>query len=337
MTTQTQTPANMTAIVISSPGGPDVLKPETRPLPVPGVGEVLIKVTATGVNRPDLLQRLGKYPPPPGITDIPGLEVAGTIIALGPDTPSPFPVGARVCALLAGGGYAEYAVAPIGQILPLPDHISDTEGAALPEGLFTVWQNVFKIGQLQPHESILIHGGASGIGTLAIQMVKYKNAENIIVTAGTDAKCAACLQLGATHAVNYKTEDFVERVKTATDGRGVDVVLDMVGGDYVPRNLSCLAPHGRHVTIAMLNGAATTIDLRTVMTRQLTLTGSTLRPRSLDEKRALRDEILAQIWPGVVAGAIKPVIHARFDLCDAKSAHAALERGDHVGKIVLVV
>lgn len=338
MDAKAQTPKTMTAIAVTRPGGPDVLVPETRAVPVPKPGEVLIRVAAAGVNRPDLLQRLGKYPPPPGAPDIPGLEIAGTIVAAGPNTTPPYPIGARVAALLSGGGYADYACAPVGQILPLPDSVSDLDAAALPEGLFTIWQNIFQIGALRPHESVLIHGGASGIGTTAIQMVRYAGTQNkIFVTAGNDEKCAACLKLGADHAINYKTDDFVAAVMTATNGAGVDLVLDMVGGDYVPRNLACLKDEGRHISIAVQGGAGAEIDLRVVMTRRLILTGSTLRPRTAAEKEILRDDLLRHVWPGVITGQIKPMIHAVFDLQGAAAAHTALEQGHHIGKIVLRV
>ena len=343
MTQATQTPEMMTTIEISIPGGPDVLQPVTRPVPSPNTGEILIKVAAAGINRPDLLQRLGKYPPPAGASDIPGLEIAGTVVAHGPNCPSDTaPIGTRVCALLSGGGYAEYATAPIGQVLPVPDHLTDIQAAAIPETLFTVYKNIILIGQHLANAHILIHGGASGIGTMAIQMVKYlqsniDTAGHIIVTCGTDDKCAACLKLGATHAINYKTRDFVDEIQLITGGQGVATILDMVGGDYVTRNLECLAPHGRHITIAMMNGKAATIDLRTVMTRNLTLTGSTLRANSIAEKSAIRTAILSEVWPGVVMGAITPVIHKTFSFRDAAAAHAALEYGDHVGKIVLTM
>jgi NADPH:quinone reductase len=340
MTIETQPlpplPATMSAIKIMAAGGPDVLKIHNFPVPQPKRGEVLIRVHAAGINRPDLLQRRGKYAPPPGITDIPGLEIAGEVVAIGPDTPDDFKVGSRVCALLAGGGYAEYAVAPIGQILPLPDHMPYEHGAALPECVFTVWHNVFVHGRFKAGETVLIHGGSSGIGTTAIQMLRTMNAGKIIVTVGTDDKGAVCLELGADHAINYKTQLFEEEIKKITGGHGVDIILDMVGGSYVPRNLECLAYGGRHVSIAMLDGADVTIDLRQVMSQNLTITGSTLRPRTLLQKETLRNAIMSEIWPSVMAGRIKPVIHAVFPLAHASQAHELMESGHHIGKIVLV-
>jgi NADPH2:quinone reductase len=293
-----------------------------RPVPTPGPGEVLIRIHAAGVNRPDLLQRLGKYPPPPGVTDIPGLEVAG----IREDT------GEQVCALLAGGGYAEYAVAPEGQCLPVPQGLSMVEAAALPETVFTVWNNLFLRGGLKAGETALIHGGASGIGTTAIQMAKALGAR-VIVTAGTEEKCAACRDLGADLAVNYKTSDFVSEIKKF--GGGVDIVLDMVGGDYVSRSIEIMNPDGRHVSIAFLNGAKAEINVQQVMQKRLTLTGSTLRNRPIAEKSALARDIREKVWPLVEAGKIRPVIFATFPLADASAAHAALEKGDHIGKIAL--
>ncbi len=355
-------PHTMTAIEISTPGGPNVLRPVTRPVPTPGDNEVLIKVTAAGINRPDILQRMGKYPPPAGASDIPGLEVTGVIVAHGKNTvPTTPPIGTRVCALVTGGGYAEYTTAPAGQIIPLPDTIDDIHGAAIPETLFTVYQNIIRLGQFTPDASVLIHGGASGIGTMAIQVVRYLREtchpgegrdpvtsrprpspgrqllSPLIITCGNDKKSAACLKLGATHAINYHTEKFEDRVMNITNARGIDIVLDMVGGDYVARNIACMAAGGRHITIAIQGGPTATLDLRPIMTRNLTLTGSTLRPRSVAEKTTLRDTIIRDIWPGVISGAITPVIHATFPLNQASTAHAALEQGDHVGKIVLTV
>lgn len=305
----------MQAIEIVPPG---LLAPTQRPVPVAKSGEVLIRVAAAGVNRPDLLQRIGKYPPPPGITDIPGLEVAGEIVG----------TGERVCALLAGGGYAEYVVAPAGQCLPVPRNLSMVEAAALPETVFTVWNNVFLRGQLKPGETLLVHGGSSGIGTTAIQMAKALGAK-VFVTAGSDEKCAACLNLGADKAINYKTHDFVK------EASGVDVILDMVGGDYVPRNLECLNPDGRHVSIASMNGAKAEIDIRTIMQKRLILTGSTLRPRPVAEKEDLARGILETVWPWIEAGKLKPLIHATFPLDQAQKAHDMLESGQIAGKIVL--
>lgn len=295
-----------------------------RPAPAPGAGEVLIRVAAAGVNRPDILQRLGKYPPPPGVTDIPGLEVAGTIEA----------TTEAVCALLAGGGYAQYVTAPRALCLPVPRGLSMPEAAALPEAVFTVWNNLFLRGGLRAGETALIHGGASGIGTFAIQMAKAFGAR-VIVTAGTDEKCAACQGLGADLAVNYRTQDFVAQALAFTGGRGADVVLDMVGGDYVPRNMVALAEDGRHVSIAFLNGAKAEIPLPVLMQKRLTLTGSTLRARPLAEKAVLAQDVRKHVWPLIESGQMRPVLFKTFPLEDAASAHAALETGDHVGKIVL--
>ena len=308
-------------------GGPEVLKIARRPRPVPGEGGVLVRVAAAGINRPDLLQRQGKYPPPAGASDIPGLEVAGEIV----DSRDPrWTPGDKVCALLSGGGYAEYAVAPAGQCLPVPDGLSLVEAAALPETVFTVWANVFQLGRLTEGETLLVHGGSSGIGTMAIQLARSFGAD-VIVTAGSDEKCAACLRLGAMQAVNYRTADFVVAV---TPDR-VDVVLDMVGGDYVSRNLQVLRRGGRHVSIAVQGGRMATIDIVSVMTKRLTLTGSTLRPRSVAEKAALADELRETVWPRIGPDSIRPVIHQTFPLDRAADAHAMMEQGGHIGKIVL--
>ncbi|MBU0800935.1 MAG: NAD(P)H-quinone oxidoreductase [Alphaproteobacteria bacterium] len=299
----------------------------TRPTPVPAEGEVLIHVAAAGLNRPDILQRRGLYPPPPGITDIPGLEVAGTVVqSRSPD----WAAGDKVCALLSGGGYAEYAIVPAGQCLPAPANLSLAEAAALPETVFTVWNNVFVRGQLKRGETILIHGGTSGIGTTAIQMAKAFGAR-VIITAGSDEKCNACRELGADIAINYKTHDFGTAIT-----EGVDVVLDMVGGDYVPRNLALLNTDGRHVSIAFVNGAKTEIDLNHVMRKRLIVTGSTLRPRTVAEKTELAAGIKTHIWPLVQSGAIRPLLFKTFPLAQAAQAHEALEKGDHIGKIVLL-
>lgn len=323
----------MNAVEIAAFGGPEVLKTAQRPVPAPAEGDVLIRVRAAGVNRPDLLQRQGKYPPPPGVTDIPGLEAAGEVV----QSRSPlWKEGDRVCALLAGGGYAEYAAAPGGQCLPVPSALSMTEAAALPEAVFTVWNNLFVRGGLKAGETALIHGGASGIGTTAIQMAKAAGA-TVIVTAGTDEKCAACVALGADLAVNYKTRDFVAEIKVFTGGRGVDAVLDMAGGDWVARNIEALAPEGRHVSIAFLRGRTAEIDIGAVMNKRLVLTGSTLRGRTAAEKAELAAGIGRTVWPHVGAGRIRPVIFRTFPLDRAADAHAALEKGDHVGKIVLTV
>jgi NADPH2:quinone reductase len=306
----------------------NALKPTIRPRPRATEGEVLVRVAAAGLNRPDILQRLGKYPPPPGVTDIPGLEVAGMVVES--RDPS-WRAGDRVCALVAGGGYAEYVAVPGGQCLPVPDGMTMTEAAALPETLFTVWNNVFVRGRLQAGETLLVHGGASGIGTTAIQMAKARGA-HVIVTAGSDDKCAACRRLGADIAINYKTQDFAQ---VAKESGGADVVLDMVGGDYVAKNLDLLNEGGRHVSIAFIGGTKAEIDIVQVMRKRLTLTGSTLRPRPVAEKEALAASIRAEIWPLVANGTIKPVIFRTFPLKEAGLAHQALEKGDHIGKIVL--
>lgn len=322
------------AVEIARPGGPEVLVPARRPRPSPGPGEVLIAVEAAGVNRPDILQRQGHYPPPPGASDIPGLEVAGAIAALGEGVRE-WAVGDRVCALLAGGGYAEYAVAPAPQCLPIPRGLTSVEAAALPETFFTVWTNVFERGRLRAGETLLVHGGSSGIGTAAIALAHARGAR-VLATAGTDEKCAACEGLGAALAVNYRRTDFVAAVKEATGGRGVDVVLDMVGGDYTPRNIECLAAEGRLVQIAFLHGSRVQIDLLPVMQRRLTITGSTLRPRGVEEKGAIARALREHVWPLIEQGRVRPVIHATFPLDRAGDAHRLMESGEHIGKIVLV-
>lgn len=325
----------MTAIEIVRPGPPDVLVPGTRPVPVPAAGEVLIDVGAAGVNRPDVMQREGNYPVPPGASDIPGLEIAGTVVALGPDV-TEWQIGDRVCALVAGGGYAEYAMAPAPQCLPIPEGLDVTSAGAMPETFFTVWSNVFDRGRLTAGETLLVHGGSSGIGTTAIQMARALDAR-VLVTAGSPEKCAACEKLGAERAINYRTEDFVEVVRDATGGRGVDVVLDMVGGDYAPRNIECLAVDGRLVQIALLGGAKAQISLWRVMQRRLTITGSTLRPRPVADKAAIARQLRKIVWPLVEQGRIKPVIHATFPLASAADAHRLMGAGTHIGKIVLTV
>lgn len=330
-----EVPETMQAIDPEAPGGPEVLTLVERPVPRPGAGEVLIRVAAAGVNRPDVLQRKGGYPPPPGAPSIPGLEIAGTVVALGADVDDAL-LGQRVCALLAGGGYAQYAVAPAGQCLPVPAGLDMIEAAAIPETLFTVWTNLFERAFATEGDSVLLHGGTSGIGTMAIALANIF-VLTIIVTAGSDAKCARARELGATHAINYKTEDFVERVKAITDGKGVTAVIDMVGGDYVPRNLQCLADDGRHVSIAVQGGAQATIPLFEIMRRRLTLTGSTLRPRDTAFKSLVADEIGRTVWPHVEAGRLRPIIDRVFPLAEAAAAHARMEEGDHVGKIVLTV
>jgi NADPH:quinone reductase len=327
-------PSSMIAIAIGSPGGPEVLQP--RPHPVPGVsaGDVLIRVAAAGVNRPDLLQRQGKYAPPPGAPDTPGLEVAGTLVAIGASVAG-WTVGDHVCALVAGGGYAEYCVAPAVQCLPVPRGFSMVEAAAIPETFFTVWTNVFDRGRLQAGETILIHGGASGIGTTAVMLARAFGA-TVYATAGTREKCAACERLGATRAINYRTEDFLEVVRAATAGAGVDLVLDMVGGDYVSRNLEVLAVEGRLVQIAFMRGGRVEVNLAPLMQKRLTFTGSTLRPRTPQEKGAIARALHQHVWPRFERGELRPVIHATFPLDRASDAHAMLEGGEHVGKIVLV-
>jgi putative PIG3 family NAD(P)H quinone oxidoreductase len=334
----------MRAIEITTPGSPDVLRVVDRPAPVPAPGEVLIQVAAAGVNRPDLLQRLGQYPPPKGVTDIPGLEVSGRIVALGPpdDSGSPrsatgrvWAVGDDVCAIVGGGGYAELCAAHGLQCLPLPGGVSPVDAAAMPETFFTVWTNVFEHGRLSPGEWLLVHGGSSGIGTTAIQIAVARDSR-VIVTAGSDDKCRACERIGAAHGINYRTEDFVAAVKTLTNGRGVDVVLDMVGGSYTPRNLDCLAREGRLVQIGLQGGADTTISLRPIMLRRLTITGSTLRIRTPAEKGAIAAALEREVWPPVAAGRVRPIVHRTFPLGQAADAHRLLESGEVIGKIVLV-
>jgi NADPH2:quinone reductase len=328
-------PATMTAIELKQPGGPEMLVPGTRPTPKPGKGEVLIKVAAAAINRPDVLQRQGKYPPPPGAPDTLGLDVAGTVAAVGPEV-SDLKIGDPVCALVAGGGYAEYAVAPAPQCMPVPKGFSMAEAASLPETYFTVWTNVFERGRLQPGEAFLVHGGASGIGTTAIQLARALGSR-VFATAGTAEKCAACEKLGAEKAFNYKTEDWVAGIKQATRGDGVDVILDMVGGDYTPRNLDLLRTEGRVVQIAFLRGNKTEIDLNAIMRKRLTLTGSTLRPRSVAEKGLIAQALRAKVWPLFESGKLKPVIHAAFPLARTADAHRMMDADQHTGKIVLTV
>ena len=327
-------PDTMIAIAIETPGAPEVLKPVTMPRPVPGAGEILIKVEAAGVNRPDVLQRRGHYNPPPGASPLPGLEVAGTVAAVGPDVTG-WSVGDPVCALVAGGGYAEYCAAPAPQCLPIPKGLSAAEAAGLPETCFTVWTNVFERGRLQTGERFLVHGGSSGIGTTAIQLAKAWGAI-VFATAGSAEKCQACRDLGADVAIDYREQDFLAVVKEKTGGRGVDLILDMVGGDYVARNIDALAVDGRQVSIAFLKGSKVEIDLQKVMAKRLTLTGSTLRPRSVAEKGAIAAALLAEVWPLIEAGRIRPLIHATFPLARASEAHALMESGEHVGKIILL-
>jgi NADPH:quinone reductase len=326
-------PATMTAIEITTPGGPEVLKPVERPMPEPAEGEVLIRVEAAGVNRPDLLQRQGNYPPPPGASDIPGLEAAGRIVALGAGVRE-WRVGDAVCALLAGGGYATYAAVPDVQCLPIPAGLSVVEAAALPETLFTCWTNLVDSGHLKAGETVLIHGGASGIGTTGIQLAKALGA-TVIATAGTPEKCEACRRLGADLAIDHQTEDFVKVIKGA--GKQADVVLDMVGGDYVRRDIEIMAMGGRHVSIASLGGAEATFPIFRLMQKRLILTGSTLRARSPAEKGTIADALRATVWPMIAEGRLRPAIHVTFPLAEAAEAHRALEAGHHIGKIVLTV
>jgi putative PIG3 family NAD(P)H quinone oxidoreductase len=324
----------MTAIEIGQPGPPEVLSLVDRPTPAPRAGEVLVDVAAAGVNRPDVMQRLGKYPPPPGASDIPGLEIAGTIAALGPGV-SEWHVGDEVCALVSGGGYADHCIAPAPQCLPVPRGLSPAEAAALPETFFTVWTNVFDRGRLKAGESLLVHGGSSGIGTTAIQLARARGAR-VFATAGTAAKCAACERLGAERCVNYREADFVAAVRDATGGAGVDVVLDMVGGDYFPRNVDALAVEGRLVQIATLAGAKSEIVLPKIMQRRLTITGSTLRARPIADKAAIAAALAEHVWPLIEAGQVKPVIFRTFPLAEAAAAHRLMESGEHIGKIVLI-
>ncbi|MES2354107.1 MAG: NAD(P)H-quinone oxidoreductase [Pseudomonadota bacterium] len=324
----------MLAIEISSPGGPEVLQLAQRTAPQPKPDEVLIQVAAAGVNRPDILQRQGGYAPPPGASDLPGLEVAGTIVAIG-DNVNEWRIGDQVCALVAGGGYAAYCVAPAVQCLPIPKGMSAVEAASLPETFFTVWSNVFDRAKLAPGESFLVQGGSSGIGVAAIQMARALG-HQVFATAGSDEKCAACEKLGA-HAINYKTQDFVAVVKKATNGRGVDVILDMVGGDYVQRELNTLADDGRLVFINTMKGRESTVDFRAFMQRRLTITGSTLRPRSIAFKGAIANALRERIWPLIEMGQIKPVIYKTFPLAEASAAHALMESSQHIGKIILTL
>jgi putative PIG3 family NAD(P)H quinone oxidoreductase len=324
----------MRAIEISAPGAPEVLKAVERPDPVPAPGEVLIRVAAAGVNRPDVLQRKGAYPPPPGASDLPGLEVAGTITALG-DGVTEWRVGDRVCALLAGGGYATLCVAPAVQCLPIPKAMDFVTAAAVPETFFTVWTNVFDRGRLKAGETALFHGGSSGIGTTAIQLAAARGVR-VFATAGSDEKCRACEQLGAEKAINYKTQDFVAVIKDLTKGRGVDLILDIVGGEYIARDLVALAVEGRLVVIGFMGGDTATLDFRRILGRRLTITGSTLRPRSAAEKGDIAAALRREVWPLLERGVIKPVVYRTFPLDDAAAAHRLMESSEHVGKIVLV-
>ncbi len=328
-------PEQMTAIEITEPGGPEMLHPTTRPVPRPGADEVLIRVQAAGVNRPDVMQRKGQYPPPPGASDIPGLEIAGPIVALG-DGVTGLGLGDTVCALVAGGGYAEYCVAAVPLCLPVPAGLSAIEAAALPETCFTVWDNVFTRGRLAPGETLLVHGGSSGIGSTAIQLARAIGAR-VLTTAGSDEKCRACVELGAARAINYRTEDFVAVVKQETGGKGVDVVLDMVGGDYVGRNLNALGHGGRLVQIAIQKGTKAEIAVHLIMVKQITFTGSTLRARPVAQKAEIADALRQNVWPLIEKGTVKPLIHTTFPLAEAVEAHRLMDSSAHIGKIVLTV
>jgi NADPH2:quinone reductase len=326
-------PAEMTAIAIPTPGGPEALVPQRRPVPKPGVGELLIKVAAAGVNRPDVLQRQGNYAPPPGATDIPGLEIAGEVVASGGQA-GPWKIGDKLCALVAGGGYAEYCLAPAPQCLPIPRGLDLIQAAAIPETFFTVWTNVFERGALKPGEFFLVHGGTSGIGTTAIQLAAQLGSR-VIATAGGADKAAACRSLGAERAVDYRKEDFVEAVMEVTQGKGANVILDMVGGDYFARNFNCLAVEGRIVQIAFLKGGKVELDLGPLMVKRQTLTGSTLRPRSVAEKGAIANALKDRVWPLIEAGRVQPIIFKTFPLTEASAAHRLMESSAHIGKIVL--
>lgn len=323
----------MKAVEISQPGAPEVLKPVERPMPEAGPGEVLIKVSAAGINRPDVFQRKGGYPPPPGVSDLPGLEVAGEIVG-GDPAAGGFKLGDKVCALVAGGGYAEYCVAPAVQCLPIPAGLTEIEAAGLPETYFTVWSNVFDRGRLSAGESLLVHGGASGIGTTAIQLAKAMG-NTVYATVGSDERVRAIQELGVDLGINYRSQDFVEEVKKATNGRGVDVILDMVAGDYVARNIKCLADDGRIVIIALLGGVKGEVDCNQILRRRLTITGSTLRPRPVEFKGEIAAKLREHVWPLLEAGKIRPIIHAIFPLAEAWKAHAMMEAGDNIGKIIL--
>ncbi|MGE3968539.1 MAG: NAD(P)H-quinone oxidoreductase [Dongiaceae bacterium] len=329
-------PAEMKAIVAETPGDADRLRLIRRPMPKPGEGELLVRIAAAGVNRPDILQREGNYGPPPGASDILGLELAGEVVGKGPGDTGPWKVGDKLCALVAGGGYAEYCTVPAPQCLPVPRGLDLVEAAAMPETFFTVWTNVFERAALKPGESILIHGGSSGIGTTAIQLAHVHGAK-VMATAGGPEKVAACRALGADRSIDYKAEDFVTAVKDFTGDRGIDVILDMVGGDYIARNLKCLAREGRLVQIAFLKGSKVELDLMPLMLKRQTLTGSTLRARPVAEKGAIAVQLKDRVWPWVEAGRVKPVIHRSFPLAAAADAHRLLEEGRHIGKIVLTV
>ncbi|MGI9333757.1 MAG: NAD(P)H-quinone oxidoreductase [Gammaproteobacteria bacterium] len=333
-------PTSMTSIEISEPGGPEVLVSGERPVPAPGPGEVLVRVEAAGINRPDVMQRRGMYPPPPGAPDTPGLEIAGEIVALGEGPGGlalgELALGEKVCALVSGGGYAEYCVAPAPLCLPVPKGYSAVQAAALPETFFTVWTNVFERGRLQAGEQFLVHGGSSGIGTTAIQLAKHFGA-TVYATAGSTEKCAACESLGAQSAINYREEDFVERIATLTGGRGVNLILDMVAGDYFARNLQCLDLEGRLVQIALQKGPNVEVSLLPIMLKRLTVTGSTLRPRTVEQKAEIAAGLLEKVWPVLDRGDVKPIVHAEFPLRQASNAHALMDSSAHIGKIMLTV
>jgi NADPH2:quinone reductase len=328
-------PARMTAIAIRAPGGPEVLVPEERPVATPGAGEILVKVAAAGVNRPDVMQRMGNYPPPHGASDIPGLEIAGQVVALGAGA-TRFKLGDKIAALVAGGGYAEYCPVHETNALPVPQALSLIEAAAIPETFFTVWHNVFERGRLTKGETLLVHGGSSGIGTTAIQLAKAFGAR-VIVTAGSAEKCEACRKLGADVAINYRSEDFVAATKAATGGKGADLILDMVGGDYIERNYEAAAVEGRIVQIAFQGNPRANVNFLRIMLKRLTHTGSTLRARSVADKAAIARALEANVWPLVAAGKVKPAIYRTFPLAEASAAHALMETSTHIGKIVLTV
>lgn len=327
-------PETMRVVDITEPGPPEALRIATRPVPAPGAGEVLIQVAAAGVNRADTMQRRGNYPPPPGASDIPGLEVSGTVAAVGKGVSDPA-VGDEVCALLTGGGYAEYCVAPVPQCLPLPAGVSLIDAAALPEAYATVWTNVIDRGRLQAGEALLVHGGSSGIGTAAIQLARLFGAR-IFATAGTPAKCATCVELGAERAIDYRAEDFVAVLSEATGGSGVDVILDMVGGAYLQRNVASLAVEGRLVIIALMEGAQAELDLARLMSRRLTVTGATLRARSVEQKAAIMRALRARVWPRFASNELRPIVHASYPIADAAEAHRVMESSVHTGKLLLV-
>jgi NADPH:quinone reductase len=328
-------PEEMKVVEIASPGGPEQLRLATRPVPQPGTDEVLVRVTAAGINRPDIMQRQGRYPPPAGASDIPGMEIAGAVVALGPNVTSLF-IGDEITALLPGGGYAEYAVASVPLCLPIPHGLTVQQAAALPETFFTVWANVFERGRCKAGDNVLIHGGTSGIGTTAIQLAAAWGAR-VFATAGTDEKARVCERLGAERGINYRTEDFVEIVRRETSEKGADIILDMVGGSYLDRNLQVAAVEGRLVIIAMLGGARAELKLNHIVTKRLTITGSTLRSRSVAEKGAIAAAVYKNVWPLLVEGRVRPIIHAVFPMADAAAAHQLMESSNHIGKIILTV